>query len=336
MSEAARETARFAALAEQSNVGPHTLDQLQADIRRVVTTYPSRPIEPLFHEVRELRDRAFNLLEGRQAPHHTRDLYLAAGLLCGVLANASFDLNRYHEAETQARAAFLCGELAGHNGLRAWLRGLQSLIAYWDGRPRDAVQLAHAGMEFVPENGTAHIRLASISARAWGQLGHRTEALAALRQADEHRERLTPDIEHDDPGGMMSFPLAKQHLYAGTTHLWLRDPTSLTHAKEAANQAIQLYQADPPERRRLGELALARVDLAQVHLATGDLDAAADQGHTVLGLAATRRTESIDKGLDRLARHLNEGPAATSPTAIGLREAITHHRARALPPGETT
>lgn len=110
-----------------------------------MTSYPNRPVGPLFREVRALRDRAFEFLEGRQPPQYTRDLYVAADVLCGVLANASFDLGRYDAAETQARTAFMCGELAGHNGLRAWVRGLQALIAYWDGRPHDAVRLAEAG-----------------------------------------------------------------------------------------------------------------------------------------------------------------------------------------------
>ncbi len=201
---AAHESARFAAHVEGSNVGPHTMEQLEADIRRIVTTYPNRPVGPVFHEVRNLRDRSFELLEGRQPPHYTRDLYMAAGVLCGVLANASFDLGRYDAAETQARTAFMCGELAGHNGLRAWVRGLQALIAYWDGRPADAVRLAEAGSGFVPERGTAQIRLASIKARAFGQLGNRTEAVAALSEADRLREGI--GAEDDVLGGMMAFP----------------------------------------------------------------------------------------------------------------------------------
>lgn len=205
---AANESARFAARAESSNVGPHTMEQLEADIRRIVAAYPNRPVGPLFREVRELRDRAFDFLEGRQPPQYTRDLYVAAGVLCGVLANASFDLGRYDAAETQARTAFMCGELAGHNGLRAWVRGLQALIAYWDGRPHDAVRLAGTGGDFTPEHGTAHIRLASIKARAYGQLQQGSDAIAALHSADAMRNQLARG--DDLPGGMMAFPQEKQ------------------------------------------------------------------------------------------------------------------------------
>ena len=132
ISMAADEAARFAQFAEQTNVGPHTLEQFAADIRRIVTVYPNRTVYPLFVEVRALRNRAFEKIEGRQFPDQSRDLYLATGLLCGILANASFDLGRLDAAETQARTAFLCAELAGSNWLRAWVRGTQSLVrALW-------------------------------------------------------------------------------------------------------------------------------------------------------------------------------------------------------------
>jgi hypothetical protein len=142
---AAAESARFGQFAEQSNVGPHTLEQFRADLIRIVTIYPNRPVYPLFVELRALRNRAFELLEGRQFPDQSRELYLVAGVLCGVLANASFDLGWLPAAETQARTAFLCAELAGNNALRAWVRGTQSLVAYWDERPRAAVELAADG-----------------------------------------------------------------------------------------------------------------------------------------------------------------------------------------------
>jgi hypothetical protein len=125
----AAESARFGQFAEQSNVGPHTLDQFRADIERIATNYGNRPVYPTFVEVRELRNRAFELLEGRQRPDQTSDLYLVAGLLCAILGESSRDLGLIPAARTQFRTAFLCGELAGNNWLRAWVRGKQSDVA---------------------------------------------------------------------------------------------------------------------------------------------------------------------------------------------------------------
>ncbi len=184
---AAAESAHFGQFAEQSNVGPHTLEQFRADLARIVTIYPNRPVYPTFVELRALRNRAFELLEGRQHPEQGRELYLIAGALCGVLANASFDLGWLQAAETQARTAFLCAELAGNNALRAWVRGTQSLIAYWDDRPRSAVELAADGWRYVPETGTARVRLAAIEARAHGQLRDHRAAEDALARAEQAR-----------------------------------------------------------------------------------------------------------------------------------------------------
>ncbi|MEU9337927.1 hypothetical protein AB0D49_33000 [Streptomyces sp. NPDC048290] len=334
VSQAADESAAFAARCEATNIGPHTLEQLEADIRRLVTTYPNRPVGPVFTEVRALRDRTFTLLEGRQPPAYSRDLYVAAGVLCGVLANASFDLGNYSAAQTQARTAFLCGELAGHHGLRAWVRGLQALIAYWDGRPRDAVGLADAGAVFVPEAGTAHIRLASIKARALGQLQEAAAAADALRHAAELREQLTTG--DDLPGGMMAFPREKELFYASSTHLWLGGDHHVATAARHAQDAVTGFEAAPPGERRLGEWALARMDLATARLAQGELDGAADQIHEVLGVSARRGTESVRKRLTQFSRGLARHPAASSPHALALREAIAAHqssRPAELPPG---
>ncbi|MGW2988146.1 hypothetical protein [Streptomyces goshikiensis] len=64
------------------------------------------------------------------------------------------------------------------------MRGLQALIAYWDGRPVDAVSLADSGSAFTPESDTAQIRLEGIKARVYGQLNRGSDALAALSVAD--------------------------------------------------------------------------------------------------------------------------------------------------------
>ncbi|MER6912464.1 hypothetical protein ABT354_12415 [Streptomyces sp. NPDC000594] len=334
---AANESADFAVKVDGSNVGPATLEQLEADIRRMMLTYPHRPVGPLFTEVRRLRNRAFELIEGRQPPHHTLDLYLAAGILCGVLANASFDLGRYEAADTQARTAFLCGEAAGHNGLRAWVRGLQALIAYWDGRPQDAVRLADAGAHFVPERGTAAIRLAAIRARAHGQLRQGAEALTALLHADRLRERVGAE---DDPlGGMMAFPLEKQLFYLSSTQLWLGGRQQLADAEVAAADAVRRFEAAVPAQRRLGEMSLARLDLATARMGRGDLEGAAVQVHDVMVIDARRGTESVRKRLAQFARRLAGHPGARSPMAVGLQEALAAHQERFvpdLPPGDAT
>jgi hypothetical protein len=326
---AASESARFGQFAEQSNVGPHTLEQFRADLVRIVTIYPNRPVYPLFVELRALRNRAFELLEGRQHPEQTRELYLVAGALCGVLANASFDLGWLPAAETQARTAFLCAELAGNNALRAWIRGTQSLVAYWDERPRAAVELAADGWRYVPETGTARVRLASIEARAHARLRDQRAAENALARAEQARDEVRGA---DDPGGMLAFPLAKQSYYAATARLWLGGKDSHTEAERDAAHAVELYEADPPEQRRLGELCLARLDLAAARLGCDDLDGAAEQLQDVLTIATKRRTDSVVRRLNQVRRGLQRPIYQACALAVDLDDQIRSFTHTPTPP----
>ncbi len=330
---AAAESARFGQFAEQSNVGPHTLEQFRADLARIVTTYTNRPVYPQFVELRALRNRAFELLEGRQYPEQSRELYLVTGALCGVLANASFHLGWFPAAETQARTAFLCAELAGNNALRAWVRGTQSLVAYWDDRPRDAVQLAVDGWRYVPETGTTRVRLASLEARAHARMRDQRATENALGRAEQAR-----DEGHgvDDPGGLLAFPLAKQSYYAADCRLLLGGQDSYTNAERDAAHAIELYEADLPEQRRLGELCQTRLDLAAARLGRDDLDGAAEQLQDVLAIAAQRPIEPVSRRLQQVGRVLQRPRYQTNALALDLHDqirAFTHTPAPSALPG---
>jgi hypothetical protein len=324
---AARESGDFLRFAESSNVGPHTIDQFQADIRRIVQVYPNRPVMPLFHEVRTLRDRAFELLIGRQPPHHTRDLYLIAGTLCGILSNASLDMGNVPAAETQARTALLCAELAGNNALRSWIYGALSVDAYWDDRPYDAIRLAQLGWQYVPESGASRVRLASYEARAHARLGNAAAAEEALRRATASREDV---VDEDDvfSHGMLSFPLAKQLYCESETHLWLGgEAQRYQSAERAASSAVELYLQGPPEQRRLDGLCLARLDVADARLGQNKLDGAADEVRQVMATSAKRRTEPVSRRLAQLGARLDRPKLRRSPLALRLREEIRTYRA---------
>lgn len=200
--------------AEQSNVGPHTLDQFRADLARIATTYPNRPVYPVFVELRELRNRAFELLEGRQYPEQSRELYLVAGVLCGMLA----------------------------------------------------------------------------------------------------------------------FPLAKQSYCAATARLWLGGQDSYIYAERDAAHAIELYEADPPEQRRLGELCLAQLDLVAARLGRDDLDGAAEQLQGVLAIAAQRRIESVSRRLHQVGRGLQRPKYQTCALALDLHDQIRSFSRTSAPP----
>jgi hypothetical protein len=325
----ARKSAQFNQRAETTNLGPTTLDQLYSDVSRIVATYPGQPVLPLFQEAAELRDRAFALVEGHQQPWQTRELYLISGWLCGILANASLDLGHLAAAETQARTAWLCADLAGNNALRAWVRGMQGLVSYWSGRPEDAANDAASGWQFVPESGTARVRLACIEARAWAQAGNVDAATDALRRADAAREEVVND---DALGGMLAFPVAKQRFYASTANLWLGGRAHLLDAEREANESVFLYEADTAEHRRIGELSLARLDLATALLSRGELDGAGQQARLVLEAAAVRRTDSVTQRLRYLVGAASSLPCGEDRLAVDLCDEITTFLSAATAP----
>lgn len=331
LAAAAAESARFMMSAEHTNVGPHTLEEFAAELRRIARVYPNRPVYPLFVELRELRNRAFELLEGRQFPNQTRELYAVAGTVCGVLANASFDLGNLAAAETQARTAFLCAELAGHNALRAWLRGTQALIAYWDDRPRAAVDLAIDGSRYLPESGTALVRCAAIEARARAQTRDRAGFTDALRRTEQARAAVAGE---DEPGGMMAFPQAKQDFYTATAWLWLGGSDAATIAERHATESVRGYERAQPQHRRLGEESLARLDLATARLQTS-MEGTAEQVRAVLDVTTRRPTDSVARRLRQVATTLDQPAYRSSRLATDLRHEINarvdHAAVPALP-----
>jgi hypothetical protein len=315
----AEESSRFADFAERSNIGPHTLDQFMADMRRIVTVYPNRPVYPVFVELRTLRDRIFEKLEGRQNPRQSRDLYLIAGILNGVMANASFDLGFLHAAQTQSRTAFLCAELAGVNWLRAWIRGTQALISYYENQPVTTIQLAEDGQRYSPESGTSLVRLACLEARAHGLLRDSRGVDQALAQAERARTAVVAD---DEPGGMMAFPLAKQHYHASTARLWLGETGAARTAERDAARSVLDHEETPLEDRRLGELTLARLDLVTARLAVGHIDGIATEVRAVLGVAQRRPIESVTRRLRQVDAVLGRPRYGGSAETESVREEI--------------
>ncbi len=81
----------------------------------------------------------------------------------------------------------------------------------------------------------------------------------ALGVAADARAAVEAD---DDPGGMMAFPEGKQSYSAASARLWLGGQDGASLAESDADHAVRLYEQDPPEQRRIGELNLARLDLA--------------------------------------------------------------------------
>jgi tetratricopeptide (TPR) repeat protein/transcriptional regulator with XRE-family HTH domain len=320
---AADQSAEFGEWAEATNVGPNTLDQFDQDIRGIARAYLRSAPLPLVLDTIRIRNRAFTLLEGRQHLAQSHRLYVIAGRVCGLLAWMSGDVGRTAEAETQARAGWLCAELADHDGLRAWIRATQSKSAYWDGRIRDSARLADAGLQYRATD-SVRVLLASLAARAWARLGHPDQAHAALARAGDERDGLT---EPDEVGGLYGFSEAQQSYLAGSTYLWLKE---WAEALRAADRAVWLYEIGAPDERFYGAEMIALIDAATAHLQADELEGAVEKLNPVLKVPPEQRLETFTLRLGEMRGVLRHHRYVGSRVALDLQRQIEDFRAGAL------
>lgn len=320
---AADQSVEFTEWAEATNVGPSTLEQLEDDVRHIARAYLNSPPLPRLLDGVRLRNRVFTLLEGRQHPTQTRRLYLVAGRVCGLLGWMSGDVGRVAEGETQARAGWLCAELADDSGLRAWIRATQSKLAYWDGRMQDSVRLAEVGLKYGATD-SARPLLACLAARSLARLGRPEDARTAMARAAEERAAVSAP---DEVGGLFGFSEAQQNYLAGSTHLWLREPAE---ALRSADRAVELYRSGHPADRFYGAEMLALIDAATACLQADQLDGAAEKLAPVLQLPPERRLETFTQRLGEMRGVLFQQRYAGSRAATDLRNQIEDFRAGAL------
>jgi hypothetical protein len=312
---ATRRALRFGATADASNIGDESLDQLRAEVARLAFAYPQEPLPLILGDIVSLQDYTFSLLEGRQKPRESRELYVVAGLACGLVAKASHDMGESRLAMTHARTALLCAQNAEHPALTAWIRGLQSLISYWGSAPREALTYAQRGAQIPGVNGTVAIWLASLQARAWSRLGNGEASRQAIEQADNLREHAEAD-DLDAIGGICSFSRPRQLYYsadagAGLQRLHPAARELTVRAESYAADAVAAYESAPEGERSFGDESGARTDLAITRIASRDLDGAYEAIQPVLRLPVTQRIHGVIGSVV----NVHQAVAASAPDA---------------------
>jgi len=315
------ESARFVR-GTHGGVDHDVLDQLGADVRQLAVDYLVRPPLMLFRPLSRLRAEVFDLLDRRQRPGLLPPLYAVAGRLCALLAHASADLGHSYAAETHTRTAWLCADLADDDSLRAYVRWVQSNVAYWDGEYRKAAQIANSGQRYATK-GSNLLRLASQEARAWAACGETAEVEQALTLAERARER--PSV--DDQAGVFRFDPGKAAYYASEVRLALGGNVNARLAVQNADEALARFEEARPDQQSPEFFAAARLDRANAHLALADVDAAAEQLRIVLQLPVESRTEPIVGRMTAAGTALRSPKFTRSALALELRDEITLFRA---------
>jgi hypothetical protein len=314
-----------------SALDPSALEHLHYAARRAARAYYVTPPLVMLTDLVRLRDTVYEQLDRTHKPHQQTDMYLLAGLVCGLLSPVSWDLGYPEVAEEQARAAYTYGSVIDHPSLCAWARALQVTVAFWAAHPRRAASLAATALEDAPI-GTARARLHSVHARSLALIGARREVRAALDAADDELQHAGSDPFLDEIGGELEFGHARRALCAGASFVALGDGEQ---AENEATVALALF-GKMPERIRwaVGELG-ARVDLAAARTLRGDLAGAENALETVFKLEPDRRTEAVARRLINLGHALGATRYRKAVEASRISEAIEDFTARSLRRGLT-
>ncbi|MGL5865028.1 MAG: hypothetical protein ACRCYX_04030 [Dermatophilaceae bacterium] len=328
---AAEDSARFVRRARGA-VDHDVLDQLNADVRKVAHEYLARPPYIMLRPVSQLRAEVFGLLEVRQQPAVLPDLYRVAGQLCALLAHACADIGQAYAAETHTRTAWLCADLAEDDPLRAYVRWVQSNVAYWNGEYRRAAEHAHSGKRYATM-GTSLLRLASQEARAYAAARDHKAADAALGAAQAAWSHH--GSEGDDPGGVFRFAPGKAAYYASEVRLALGGEKNYRQAATDAQRAVDLFAAQPESDQCPEFFAAAQLDLVAANLALGELGDAAEHLTPVFAVPTESRTHPVVKRVAATDRALASQRYANAPLAAELRDRIrlfcTYTATRELP-----
>lgn len=323
---AAAQRAKRFTMAQEAGLSVETLDQVTADLAELVTLYQVQPLSEILPDLVELQSDIFSLIDNRKMrPQQARQMYVAGGITTGLLAKASHDLARPHEAMTQARAAHLCAELADHDGLRAWLHGLQALVAYWAGRHQTAIRHTQQGTAFAGRvNSTAAVWLTASEARAWAALGNEEESLAAIERAERARDAVQEN-ELDALGGIALFGDARQTYYAAEALTWL--PEQSERAQRYSQNAVVLYgelQSEGNHEYAFGDAGGAASNLAisRINSPRPDFEGATEALESVLALPPTQRINGIIHSVNRVHESIRRSPLADEATAEELLAAI--------------
>ncbi|MEV6907606.1 hypothetical protein [Amycolatopsis sp. NPDC051071] len=282
----------FLSKREVSTVGPETIGQCADDVRELTVRYQQEPLENLLAKMSSTQERLFSFLDGHQKPAEKRELYLLAGVASGLMARASHDTGDSEAAMTNARAAFTAANNAGHSGLKAWAKGLQSLISYWKRRYDESIKYAQEGLAFANANpNTSAVWLASGEARSLAALGRFEEAQAAVNRAADIRDRVQRD-DLDELGGFCIFTRPRELYYAAEALAWGgRSQSDL--AERVALEAITAYENAPTSDRAFGDEAGARCALAIARIQRSEFEGASVAMAEVLELPASQRTHGI-------------------------------------------
>jgi transcriptional regulator with XRE-family HTH domain len=145
---------------------------------------------------RAFRNAHRQLATAGAAPGTASDLHAAIAEVGEVAAWLAYDSEHQQESRQVATEALLVAQLAGDRSMERFLLSHLSMQAVYLGRGAEGLQIADRVLAEAPKSGRVVGMLRVRRARALGELGDRTEALAELERA---RGELAGGIGPNDP-----------------------------------------------------------------------------------------------------------------------------------------
>jgi transcriptional regulator with XRE-family HTH domain len=267
----------------QVNVDDDVLDALAFAINDVVERYETDGPATLARKVRALRSLSHDYLKGHQHPKQRERLYLIAAKLAGLLGYMAVNLGRPSLGRTYCAEAFQLAAQINAKDVLAWIRGTESLAAYYSGAYQEALELARDGQRFAG-GGPQAIRLAlNGEARAHGKL----QNLSGVHEAVARGFDLLSRAEPVDRVGIIpcisfdAYDKPRAAANAATAYLSAGCRDEVLEYARAAEVGVEVSDSDWSK-------ALVRLDVASA-LVTGERPEV--ERSATLGLEALRRTD---------------------------------------------
>ncbi|MEV4872883.1 helix-turn-helix domain-containing protein [Streptomyces syringium] len=260
----------------------------------------SAPPDVVYDEVFSVRSYANEILKGSRRVSQHKDISLAVGWLSCLLGIAACDSGAHAAANVWCADAERRSEEAGHPELAGWAVLTRSMIAYYQGQPRQSILLASKGQDVTSMGTAAHAKLAAQEMRAAAMVGDIARVENARRYAAKAMSCLPSGSQR---AGVFSIALGEEPPYTATSLMLLGRFKESVGATKRVLQTC--YQSEAQERgEHASGYARALLILGLAHAGNGDLDEAVSAGHAAL---AGKRTAwptltlagKLDQALER-------------------------------------
>lgn len=314
---------------EQTTVGQPELELFAARIRQVVDQYEQDGPLVLAPQAARLRARLHGLLDEHQRLAQRVEVTRLGAQTAGLLGYMAVNTGQFRLSEAYcAEALHLAGD-CGDLALQQWVRGTQSLGAYYQGRYGLARDYAQAGCQLAPQHPQAIRLLINGQARAAGKLGDYRDAHAAVGRGLELLSYHDVPAELTPCLSFAPYGYARAAANAATAYVALGDVDQVLSYTGAVEPAVEHADSD-------WSRALVRLDIATALLQqrSPDLEQAVCLGREALRASADRPIRSVWQRMTTVAELAARWPnhPAVSEFTEALRTWQTAPAVRAITP----